>query len=722
MRVALSIIVEDFRRPGNWRVMAAWVGIISICAALIAGAAEISESRDRQALRDAETSAKNIALLTRASFVRTADLIDEILMKFIEGYGPGSSELAAYEKIKQINLPRSVVQLAVIDAQGFVKASNLSYPVAKVDLSDREHFKVFADGQERGLFISKPVIGRVSNKATLQFARPIKDGEGKFAGVVVASYDLDDFNSFYESVNPDESGSIVVVGLDGAVRVHSHGMPYLSRSLSGSAEFQRAKGDVEGPKRWVTYLDHKERVGYFTTSSSYPLMFVVSQNVDAVLKRGTAFRQAIWAAAISLSALLACMSLFVHYSLVLREAQRTRDEKDRTLEREAQLLGHIRQVPGLIFALADETGKTLSAGDISEESHGAVHAAAATPGDHAEIYDERLDLLKTTIAGLPANENLRRSIDRFQKAGLDWEIAWTIIRLPLAPGPTDGAAAFLIFGDDNSAARRKESALQQLSKLATLGEVATGLAHELNQPLNVIRLAAENALALSDQPERTSYVSDKLRKIVTQTERAGRVIDHMRMFGRRTDDTLVAHDPWLSIDGALNIVGEQLRLAGIRVVVHVVPNACVVKCNQDLLEQVILNVLANARDAIEAKARKEGADWERRIEIALEPSAVTPLGEAASRLTITDTGGGIPEDALPRIFEPFFTTKPVGKGTGLGLSLSYGIIREQGGMMTAANVAGGARFDIYVPVVSGTSSIAARAAAAEPEAASAAAD
>jgi C4-dicarboxylate-specific signal transduction histidine kinase len=136
-------------------------------------------------------------------------------------------------------------------------------------------------------------------------------------------------------------------------------------------------------------------------------------------------------------------------------------------------------------------------------------------------------------------------------------------------------------------------------------------------------------------------------------------------------------------------MGEQLRLAEIEIETDL-PDACPpVMGHKVQAEQVLLNLLTNARDAIQSQ---EGADRKR-----IGLSIVN--GDAGSvKIIVEDTGGGIPSKVIDRIFEPFYTTKEMGKGTGLGLSVSYGIVRDMGGTITASNIDQGARFEITLPI------------------------
>ena len=238
---------------------------------------------------------------------------------------------------------------------------------------------------------------------------------------------------------------------------------------------------------------------------------------------------------------------------------------------------------------------------------------------------------------------------------------------------------------------RKEATAQiiQASKLATLGEMATSVAHELNQPLNVIRMAAGNSRRkISKGTANTEYLNNKLERIEEQTARAAAIIDHMRMFGREAREEAEPIDPRNVVTSTLNLIGEQLRLAEIEIVTELAEDCPLILGHAIQLEQVLLNLLTNARDAI-AESDRDG-------KITLRVFS----DDEGVQISVGDTGGGIPDDALPRIFEPFYTTKEVGKGTGLGLSVGYGIIRDMNGTIVAENIDDGAQFTITMPSAS----------------------
>lgn len=230
------------------------------------------------------------------------------------------------------------------------------------------------------------------------------------------------------------------------------------------------------------------------------------------------------------------------------------------------------------------------------------------------------------------------------------------------------------------------------SKLATLGEMSTSLAHELNQPLNAISLAAENVtlqaeLGHTDLP---TSVLEKIKRIKEQVGRAASIIDHMRLFGREANEDNLRFDAREAIEGCMKIYSEQLRLSQIDVQLSVGSGPLMIEGHPIRLEQVLVNLISNSLHAM--KAHKIANSHCLRI------TASANQEQHRATICLSDTGGGIPEEMLSRVFEPFFTTKPMSEGTGLGLSVSYGIIGEMNGELHVENRDGGACFTITLPL------------------------
>jgi len=237
--------------------------------------------------------------------------------------------------------------------------------------------------------------------------------------------------------------------------------------------------------------------------------------------------------------------------------------------------------------------------------------------------------------------------------------------------------------------REKQEQLVQAGKLATLGELTTGVAHELNNPLNNIGLFIGNAidlivLGLADSgPER---ILQELSSAMQQVRKATEIISHLRTFGHAAS---VSREPvgiTQVIRRALSLIQEQLRLRQIEVHLQLPEEEVLVLGNAIQLEQVFINLLTNARDAIAHAERKS--------------IAITCTRQANMvDIRVCDTGPGIPAGLEQRIFDPFFTTKEVGAGTGLGLSITYGIIKEHQGTIAVENRPDeGALFLIQLPL------------------------
>jgi len=236
--------------------------------------------------------------------------------------------------------------------------------------------------------------------------------------------------------------------------------------------------------------------------------------------------------------------------------------------------------------------------------------------------------------------------------------------------------------------REKQEQLVQAAKLATLGELTTGVAHELNNPLNNIGLFIGNVIDMIQLgTQDAERMLRDLNKGMDQVHKASQIITHLRTFGRAAP---VSQEP-VSVNAiilqALSLMHEQLRLRNIEVNTDLDRADPFVMGNAIQLEQVFLNLLTNARDALSESERK-----------------LINISSRLDRQTVVavfkDSGPGIPPELEHRVFDPFFTTKEVGEGTGLGLSITYGIVRDHNGTIQVENAPGkGAAFLIHLPLL-----------------------
>lgn len=327
-----------------------------------------------------------------------------------------------------------------------------------------------------------------------------------------------------------------------------------------------------------------------------------------------------------------------------------------------------------IFVLDRNTLEILDANPSAEETYG--YAKADVLGkyftDFGQFEYEDIDLGEVARSGWPEGYILTENV-RYYKKG-DKRPAY--IRFKACPADYKGRKALILAATDITEMVEKDAQLMQASKMTTLGEMSAGVAHELNQPLNAIKLGNEYLKLMVDQEKDIPHAD--LRQVAgevsNQVSRASEIINRLREFGRKTDFSKERVDINAPVKGVLGMIGQQLRLENIDVKLDLDSTLPPVMAHKNRLEQVLFNLITNAMDAINQKKARGGAGDDRSIHIR---TFRDDTGRVA--LAVTDTGIGIPKGIREKIFEPFYTTKEVGKGMGLGLSIIYGIVKDYGG-------------------------------------------
>jgi C4-dicarboxylate-specific signal transduction histidine kinase len=240
--------------------------------------------------------------------------------------------------------------------------------------------------------------------------------------------------------------------------------------------------------------------------------------------------------------------------------------------------------------------------------------------------------------------------------------------------------------------RQQQQQLIQSAKLASIGELATGVAHELNNPLNNISLMIGNELDhLRDGDFQEERMVCELQLVQEQIERAACIVNQLRTFGRSARHELVPLSLHEILTSSLALVRHQLQLDDITVRTEWADGSVQVLGDRIQLEQVFVNLLTNAHHALATVTKKE-------ILI------ITSVRLDAVQIAVRDTGCGMPSDIQERVFDPFFTTKAVGEGTGLGLSIVHGIIQSHKGTICIESTPGrGTSFMVNLPMMDGKS-------------------
>lgn len=231
-----------------------------------------------------------------------------------------------------------------------------------------------------------------------------------------------------------------------------------------------------------------------------------------------------------------------------------------------------------------------------------------------------------------------------------------------------------------------QSKLMQSGKMASLGEMAGGIAHEINNPIGIIQGKSNLLLKHAKNGTYTHEMGvTELQKIISMTERITKIVSGLRSFSRNAEDDPFAQANLNSlITNVLNLCTEKFTQNQIKLELGSIPKLSI-ECRNVQIEQVLLNLLNNAYDAVAVLAEK----WVR--------VDVKTLGEKV-QISVTDSGCGIPPDIIEKLMQPFFTTKEVGKGTGLGLSISKGIIENHHGSLHYDASSSNTRFVIELPM------------------------
>jgi signal transduction histidine kinase len=274
-------------------------------------------------------------------------------------------------------------------------------------------------------------------------------------------------------------------------------------------------------------------------------------------------------------------------------------------------------------------------------------------------------------------------VEMVTKGGKKIPVAWNFSTMKDESGKLVGLVGI---GRDLTETKQLQAQLIQSAKLASLGVLAGGIAHELRNPLGISSAAAQIFLEKPDDPQ---LLKECAQRIYAGINRASEIIEGLLKFARPSPKRSEPTDVNRIIEETLVLIGKQLTTQQIAVRKELSPSLPLINADDKLLKQVFLNIIINAYNAMP----KGGQLWIR-----------TEMGKGwwlspSLKITFKDNGVGIPKEHVDKIFDPFFTTMPLGKGTGLGLSICYGIIKEHGGEIKVESTEGeGSTFTILLPV------------------------
>jgi len=349
------------------------------------------------------------------------------------------------------------------------------------------------------------------------------------------------------------------------------------------------------------------------------------------------------------------------------------------LERMRQFSENILESLNDGLAVVDRNGRVIRWNRQLEELYGVRHEDAVGCAAEALFEPHIAGMIRSAAVGAPEGAAYYK-IPLSTRHDPARRLLVNVGATPLRDSHANIAGTILIVEDISSRVQLEEQ-LQISEKMASIGLLAAGVAHEVNTPLTGISSFTQMLLEGAQPDDPSTQV---LEKIERQTFRAAKIVNGLLNLARPAQVDSGPCDINAVINDVLSLLDHQLRTGSIQVRKELADSAPIVQGIEHKLQQVFLNLFLNARDAMP----KGG--W---LTIATRED---PGGAA---IEVADTGSGIPADLLSRIYDPFFTTKEIGKGTGLGLSITYGIIQEHGGTIACeSHVGQGTRFSIRLPL------------------------
>lgn len=645
----------------------------------------------------AAIASRNTNSLVSQSIAGEIDRIDLALQvvadEFQRQLASGSVEAGTFTQFLRTQRGRlpMLEALRVADSLGNVRFSDEAGLPSGITVADRDYFTASRDGRAGTLAISQPLTGRISGKWLVIFARPLTAPNGRFAGLVFAPVAISWFEQKFANLEVGPRGAVVLRGdasrdFDLLARVPQAG--YVGQTkVSDKFRATIMAAPDGGTYQAFAGADNIQRTFSYQKVGHYPLITLVGLATEDIFAQW-------WREVYKLSALgtlFTLVTLIGGYAVYRAWLDRSRAyEQFRLLltsagvgifgvdvkgactfcnpaalcllgfQRENDLLG--KDIGRLICPTYCQSHELVSNADVHTDAEEFAHTTGDTfPVEfwsHPQYRDGRLVGTVVTFADISERKNAENALKQLNE-NLELRIAEEVAKN-----------------------REKDHLLIQQSRLVAMGEMMHNIAHQWRQPLNTVNLVLHNikdAYEFGDLNESSlnGLISDGSKVI----HRMSSIIDDFRNFFRPDKEKAVfrVND---AIQSTLNLIQASLEAHHINVSVNA-ESEVLAEGYPNEFEQVLLNVLSNAQDAIKARVCKG------MVTIAVDQTALM------AQVRIHNNGGRIPEQLLPKIFDPYFTTKD--SGSGIGLYLSRMIIEHMQGQISAQNTEDGVEFVITVP-------------------------
>jgi PAS domain S-box-containing protein len=687
---------------GSIRFKRLSVGVI-LLAALVILAIVCSSAYDawrsyRYTLAAISRELGNMADALAEQTAWTLQAVDLLLVDTARWYRKDSEEVPA-ERVDAIlenraaGLPQ-VRQISIVDAQGLQRYGSRGSASSGHEVSDRSYFVAQKDGTVKGLYMSEPIVTRSEGRVAVVLSRRLDDDDGRFAGVITASVDLDDLKEYYRAIHLTTGSAIQLVQDDGTLLARNPAAPD-----AVGRRFPVLVGAAATPgTRVVNPIDGQAEFIATARVRNGPLRVAVTRDVAAALRpwRDETIRVGMRTLILTLLGALILGALLRQIRRVAASERALHLSEERyALAMEAANEGHWDWDVEADRLFLSPKMKTLYGHGVESviESRSAWLANIVMHPDDRPRFEEAL---KDHFEGVTPRYECEYRV-RQPDGSWHWLHARGRCLRDLAGKPFRFVGSSSDVTEQKSAKGDKEqleAQLRQSQKMEAIGTLAGGIAHDFNNILGAI-------LGYGELAHQESVEGSPLRRyldnVMHAAERAKMLIERILGFSRSGLGDRAPVNFQFVIEETLELLEASLP-AGIGLESRIDGGNLAVIGDATYLHQVAMNLCTNAIQAMEGGGvlRVELQCVEVTEDSKLSRGSLNP-GHYV-RLTVGDTGSGIPAALLERIFDPFFTTKGVGRGTGLGLSLVDGIVTDLGGAIDVQSKTGeGTTFDIWLP-------------------------
>jgi PAS domain S-box-containing protein len=649
----------------------------------------------REAVAAAIERNSNLAVAFEEFTVRTIDAADNVARYVKREYARAGAGIDIPGLIADHTIDAAAfTAISIVDEHGNLVATSFTrVPEGPLNAADRPHFTVHIPEDTGKVFVGQPILSRLAGRSTIPISRRINKPDGSFGGIVSVQVEPVRFTEFYGDATLRPGDVIALVGLDGITRARRVGRHNSSgESLEGGRLLAEQKTHPAGVILAPGRLDGVTRYYSFRTLRDYPLVVTVGVAEQDVLLASTQRRVRNYLGAALVSALMVLSAALLIGALERRK--RTVAQLERTMDDLNAVHGRLAEQASLLdkaqdaIVVCDLEDRITYWNKSAERLYGwkaeeVLGKVARDLQPDAADFDEAMRMVLE-------HGDWMGELGQVSKDGqrLTVESRWTLVR-----GDAGQPSAVLIINTDATERTKLQLQFLRAQRLESIGTLAGGIAHDLNNVLTPIMVA----IGMLSEKEHDQERLDILATLEKSASRGANMVQQVLSFARgvegRREQVQVAgvvreierivNDTFLkNIDLLTSIPGDLWSVSGDPVQLH----------------QVLLNLCVNARDAMPQGGSLLISAENVTIDAAFAVAQIDAKAGPHVRLRVQDSGHGIPPEIGDRIFEPFFTTKDVSKGTGLGLSTSLAIVRSHGGFIRVESPPGeGALFSVYLP-------------------------